>query len=89
MAIKYINICQSKALKKFTQIRIFGLKINHLAILMPMHDRPMTKILTTRARRHWPTNGNLVRVSAKSGNQILTVQFPQLPRHLELVSTER
>jgi hypothetical protein len=33
MALKYINILQSKALKKFTQFGIFGLKTNHLATL--------------------------------------------------------
>jgi hypothetical protein len=33
MAIKYINIFQSKAIQKCTQIGIFGLKINHLATL--------------------------------------------------------
>jgi hypothetical protein len=31
MAIKYINIFQSEALKFFSQIGIFGLKTNHLA----------------------------------------------------------
>jgi hypothetical protein len=36
MAVKYINIFQSKALQKFTQIGIFGLKINHLATLNRM-----------------------------------------------------
>jgi hypothetical protein len=33
MAIKYINIFQSKELPKFNLIGIFGLKINHLATL--------------------------------------------------------
>jgi hypothetical protein len=33
MAIKYINIFQSKVLQKFTQIGIFGLKTNYLATL--------------------------------------------------------
>jgi hypothetical protein len=33
MAIEYISIFQSKALKIFSQIRIFGLKTNHLATL--------------------------------------------------------
>jgi hypothetical protein len=33
LATKYINIFQSKAPKKFTQIGNFGLKINHLATL--------------------------------------------------------
>jgi hypothetical protein len=33
MAIKYINIFQSEALKKIPQIGILGLKINHLATL--------------------------------------------------------
>jgi hypothetical protein len=33
MAIKYINIFQSKALQKCNQIGILGLKINRLAIL--------------------------------------------------------
>jgi hypothetical protein len=33
MAIKYINILQSEALQKFSQIGIFGLKTNHLATL--------------------------------------------------------
>jgi hypothetical protein len=36
MAIKDINIFQSKALQKFTQIGIFGLKTNHLATLVTM-----------------------------------------------------
>jgi hypothetical protein len=34
MAIKYVNIFQSKALHNFFQIVIFGLKTNHLATLM-------------------------------------------------------
>jgi hypothetical protein len=34
MAIKYINIFQSEALKIFSQIGIFGLKTNHLATLL-------------------------------------------------------
>jgi hypothetical protein len=33
-AITYINIFQSKALLKFTQIEIFGLEISHLATLI-------------------------------------------------------
>jgi hypothetical protein len=33
MVIKYNNIFRSKALQNFTQIGIFGLKINHLATL--------------------------------------------------------
>jgi hypothetical protein len=34
MAIKYVNVFQSKALQKFTQIGIFGMKTNHLATLI-------------------------------------------------------
>jgi hypothetical protein len=34
MAIKYINIFQSKAPKIFPQIGSFGLKINHLATVV-------------------------------------------------------
>jgi hypothetical protein len=33
MALKYINIFKAKALQKFAQSGIFGLKINHLATL--------------------------------------------------------
>jgi hypothetical protein len=36
MAIQYINNFQSEALKFFSQIRIFGLKTNHLATLLSM-----------------------------------------------------
>jgi hypothetical protein len=45
MSVKYskwpkiINILQTKALKTFTQIVIFGLKINHLATLVGPIDR--------------------------------------------------
>jgi hypothetical protein len=35
MAIKYINIFEPQAAQKFAQIGIFGLKINHLATLIP------------------------------------------------------
>jgi hypothetical protein len=35
MIIKYSNIFHSKALQKFTQIWIFGLKKYHLATLVP------------------------------------------------------
>jgi hypothetical protein len=34
MAVIYINLFQSKALPEFTQIGIFGYKINHLATLV-------------------------------------------------------
>jgi hypothetical protein len=34
MTIRLSNIVHSKALQKFTQVRIFGLKIYHLASLM-------------------------------------------------------
>jgi hypothetical protein len=37
MSVKYINIVQSRALQEFTQIGIFGLKINHLAALALTH----------------------------------------------------
>jgi hypothetical protein len=36
MAIKYINIFQSEALKFFSQIGVFGLKAKHLATLLGM-----------------------------------------------------
>jgi hypothetical protein len=38
MAIKYISIFESKALKNFSQIGISDLKINHLAILVVSHS---------------------------------------------------
>jgi hypothetical protein len=34
MTIEYASIFYSKALQKFTQIGIFGLKTNHLATLV-------------------------------------------------------
>jgi hypothetical protein len=36
MAIKYTNIFNCKTLPKFTQIKIFGLKIYHLATLIDL-----------------------------------------------------
>jgi hypothetical protein len=39
MAIKYINIFQSEALQIFSQIRIFGLKTNHLVTLYASQTR--------------------------------------------------
>jgi hypothetical protein len=39
MSVKYINVFQYKALQKFSQIGIFGLKINHLATLLHINER--------------------------------------------------
>jgi hypothetical protein len=44
MAIKYINLFQSKALELLTQIGIFGLKINHLATLLAEARRLRTYV---------------------------------------------
>jgi hypothetical protein len=43
VAIKYINGCQNRSRSKFTQIAIFGLKINHLATLRLNSDQFGTK----------------------------------------------
>jgi hypothetical protein len=44
MAIKCIKIFLSKALQNFPQIGIFGLKINHLAILVTIVLPPRPKL---------------------------------------------
>jgi hypothetical protein len=44
MAIKYINILQSKALQNLYKLGFFGLKRNHLATLVKSIDRNLDKI---------------------------------------------
>jgi hypothetical protein len=56
MAKKYINIFQSKALKNLPKMGIFGLKINHLATLIPTD---ISEFVTSRdvAQHDTPKNG--------------------------------